>query len=373
LAGFDIEKITHQYNRRSGEANVANPYGTSGADFYIRCVKNPQVDSASTASDLRQVVIRSAINTIAIRNEKTPFSFIVPGIMPAVINSGFWSPGQYQKEISRVLNEEEGPGKIFIKTPNSENKAGDYWWFNNPSQQISYPDLPLKDRVDETVLAMLRRNVSVKFDDVLAEVFRSFPNGLTPDPKSITKVLSKYAYKSADRWKISSGAAQIGTAHTEVIRQILAIGRKAGQKVYVGKREQPEPCNDGSVLKNHSDLQDLSILSGDYAFERISRLEMIDAIWLAGTGVTCIFEVENSTDFMSAIQRGSNLPASISKFMVIPSSRESELLSKSDPLFKQSFGTNSWRYILIPDVTRLCGFSTPTMAELNRISKVLRP
>jgi hypothetical protein len=213
----------------------------------------------------------------------------------------------------------------------------------------------------------------MKFDDVLAEVFRSFPNGLTPDPKSITKVLSKYAYKSADRWKISSGAAQIGTAHTEVIRQILAIGRKAGQKVYVGKREQPEPCNDGSVLKNHSDLQDLSILSGDYAFERISRLEMIDAIWLAGTGVTCIFEVENSTGFMSAIQRGSNLPASISKFMVIPSSRESELLSKSDPLFKQSFGTNSWRYILIPDVTRLCGFSTPTMAELNRISKVLRP
>jgi adenine-specific DNA methylase len=32
LSGFTFDKVTHQYNKRSGESNVANPYGTSGSD-----------------------------------------------------------------------------------------------------------------------------------------------------------------------------------------------------------------------------------------------------------------------------------------------------------------------------------------------------
>ena len=44
MQGFKFDKITHQYNKRSGEANVSNPYGTSGADFYIRAVKHRDVD-----------------------------------------------------------------------------------------------------------------------------------------------------------------------------------------------------------------------------------------------------------------------------------------------------------------------------------------
>ena len=29
-AGFKFDKVTHQYNKRSGESNVSNPYGTRG-------------------------------------------------------------------------------------------------------------------------------------------------------------------------------------------------------------------------------------------------------------------------------------------------------------------------------------------------------
>ena len=39
-SGFKFDKVTHQYNKRTGESNVSDPYGTSGADFYIRCVKH---------------------------------------------------------------------------------------------------------------------------------------------------------------------------------------------------------------------------------------------------------------------------------------------------------------------------------------------
>ena len=50
-AGFKFDKVTHQYNRRSGESHVSNPYGTSGSDFYIRCVKQRDVDFSNDTSD----------------------------------------------------------------------------------------------------------------------------------------------------------------------------------------------------------------------------------------------------------------------------------------------------------------------------------
>lgn len=211
----------------------------------------------------------------------------------------------------------------------------------------------------------------MQFDDVLAEIFKTFPNGLTPDPKSIQKVLEKYAHMSSGRWKITEGAKQVSTAHTEAIRQILALGKSAGYKVFAGKREQPELCKDGSILRSQADYANLSALSSTYTVESLARLEMIDAIWLDGAAIVCVFEVEHSTDFMSAIQRGSNLDSTIPKYMIIPSKREAELLSKSDPLFKQSFKQNNWRYAQLPDLARLCSFSQPSVAELNRITKEL--
>ena len=57
--------------------------------------------------------------------------------------------------------------------------------------------------------------------------------------------------------------------------------------------------------------------------------------------------------------------------MIIPSTRESELLSKSDPLFKESFKYNGWRYVLLPDLTRLNGFTNPTIAEIGLVAKEL--
>lgn len=38
VSGFEMEKIIYQPNRRTGESNVANPYGTSASDFYSHIV-----------------------------------------------------------------------------------------------------------------------------------------------------------------------------------------------------------------------------------------------------------------------------------------------------------------------------------------------
>ena len=370
FAGFKLDKITHQYNKRSGESNVANPYGTSGADFYVRCVKHRDVDFTDDESELKHFLVEKVFEIIAQRNEPTPYTFIYDALVPELINAGFINHDNAQQELSKVLKEQEG--KTLEKKANPERAAGDLWWFVSPSKFINYPNVLLTDRVDESILFLLRRKIAVKFDDVLAELFRMYPNGLTPHPRTIRKILEKYAYRSAGKWKIKDTTEKYATEHTNTIKQIVTIGRRSGALVYVGKREQAEPCNGGHLV-DLADIRELTGVLADYDPQKIERIEMIDAVWLnkSSGAIESIFEVENSTTFMSAIQRGSNLDPNIPKFMIIPNRRERELLSLSDPLFKTSFAENHWRYARYDSIARLSKFSTPTLDEVSRIAKDL--
>ena len=76
LAGFKIEKVIHQQNRRSGESNVANPYGTSGTDFYIRCIKSKDINIINEKHEFENFVVKEAIKILALRNEPTPYLFL---------------------------------------------------------------------------------------------------------------------------------------------------------------------------------------------------------------------------------------------------------------------------------------------------------
>jgi hypothetical protein len=290
-----------------------------------------------------------------------------------MLQAGYMQPREYQDEILNVLTSNSGDGQLFSTWKNDLNKAGDYWWFQNPAQIINFPDRPLGDRVEETVLSILRRKVSVKLDDILGELFRTYPNGLTPDPKGIVSVLEKYAFRSAGNWKIKDLAIKSSTAHTEVIRQLVVIGIKAGFQVYVGKREQPEATKDGQLLRDIANCRDLSGLGAQFDPRQIDRIEMIDVVWLTtvDSSIACIFEVENSTGFTSAIVRGSNVDKRIEKFMIVPNSRESELKNITDPLFVHSFNDNNWRYSTYEDLNRLVGYSKPSILEVKNISKSL--
>jgi hypothetical protein len=126
-------------------------------------------------------------------------------------------------------------------------------------------------------------------------------------------------------------------------------------------------------LSDYADMTSLGYLERIYNAEKISRLEMIDVIWLSKAQplMCCVFEVENTTGFTSAIQRGSNAEASIPKIMVIPNDREAELKKIKDPLFLSSFMNNSWHYITYDDVERLYRFSQPSVQSLLTYTKNL--
>ncbi len=370
LAGFKFDKVTHQYNRRSGESNVANPYGTSGADFYIRCAKQRDVDFTDDQSGLEHFVKRKAIEIIALRNEPTPYTILVSGLIPEMLQAGFFRPQDYKKEIKNILKRYAGEGNVFLVKENHDNGAGEYWWFQNPEDHINYPDLPLQERVEEVVLQFLRSEVSVKFDDVVAKLFKTFPNGLTPDPRGIRDILEKYAFRSSSRWKLKEEVKQQIKVHSKKISELTDIGKKLGYETYVGKREQFESLSKGERLRDKSDYSNLNEL--EYDENKRKRVEMIDCIWINEGRIKVALEVENSTDFLSAITRGSNLNKGIPKYMVIPDEREDELVNISDPLFKKEFKEHNWRYILYSNIDRLVKARSITHSDLLSNSKKLR-
>lgn len=351
-AGFKFDKVTHQYNKRSGESNVSNPYGTTGSDFYIRCVKQNSVNFTDDHSELSHFILNKTIQIIAERAEPTPFSFVVNGLLPEMLEAGYFRPDEPAKELHAILDQHIGENKIFFTTKNG-NGAGDYWWFNNPHAHINHPDLPLSDRVQEAVVSLLRRKVSVKLDDVIAELFKQYPNGLTPDPKGIKSILEKYARPISGKWKLKESVLQEATKHTDIISKLCNVGKKASYSIYVGKREQPEIVEQGLILKDLSDCTELRSLLLNLEDEQIKRIEMIDLLWLNGNKIECIFEVENSTNFTMAIQRASNAGKMIPKIMVIPDERENELKRVTDPLFIDAFKKENWHYLTYTEVLRI--------------------
>lgn len=347
LSGFKIEKVIHQQNKRTGESNVANPYGTSASDFYIRCVKSLTTNIKTDEGDFEHFIVNKAIKIIAQRNEPTPFQILFNGLLAELSTAGF-DLENFDQNIEKILS--KNIGKIFKISDNLSN-SGKYWWFINPSEYIKNPEKSLTGRVEETVTSLLRRKVAVTIDEVLGEIFVKYPNGLTPDIKSIDSILKKYANKSNGKWVYKGGETEKDfTRHTEILFNLSQIGRKIGYKVFIGKREQPENIN-GSPLSAHADLVNLNFITDK---DKRARIEMIDMLWLNDSNdIQYAIEVENSTNFTSGVQRASNLDIETKKIMIVPDKREKEFLSIKDPMFISSFQHYQWGYMFYSEIERL--------------------
>jgi len=369
-AGFAFEKVTHQYNKRSGESNVANPYGTTGSDFYIRCKKAEGVAGQSDKMDLNRFVIQRTKALLIERSEPTPFTFILNGLLPDMLQAGYLQPDAPAEEIKKILAPETGEGKTFFVTSNEKDKAGDYYWFNNPASFINHRNIPLNDRVETTIKALMRRKISVRYDDIVAEIFREYPNGLTPDMQGIRKVVAKYANPSSGKWKLKDEVEMECTIHTYQICTLCKMAKKASFEPFVGRREQHEHVDSNTLLVSYSAYKDLGDVLDDYDELQLSRISMMDCVWIKDRKIETVFEVENSTNFIDAIGRASNIDSKKRKFMVIPERREEELKNQ-DPLFIESFKENTWLYLTFEDVRRLASSHSLSIEDIISVSKSL--
>ena len=366
LAAFKIEKVIHQQNRRTGEANVANPYGTSGTDFYIRCIKSSKIKLKTEKDEFKYFIIKKTIEILAIRHEPTPSLFLFNGLLAEISLAGF-DLEDFDENVKQILD--KNIGILFKITENNTNKAGKLWWFINPSEHIKYPDRPLTERVDKSILSLLRRKTSVSLDDALAVIYKNYPNGLTPDVQSIASVLQKYATKSGGRWLYNALEVEPEfTKHTEMIYKFIKLGNKLNYKSFVGKREQHERIKNKS-LSEYCDYTQLEEIISDESIRK--RIEMIDLIWLKNNKIQIAIEVENTTNFTSGIQRASNLEKEVEKLMVIPDQREKEISNISDPLFIENFEDYNWKYLLYSDVDKILR-AKANMETINLFTKQLK-
>lgn len=370
-AGFAFEKVTHQYNRRSGESNVANPYGTTSSDFYIRCKKAAPKNKQDEREDLNRFVIERTKALLVERSEPTPFTFILNGLLPDMLQAGYLQPTEPAEELRKILAAETGTEKMFCVAENLKDKSGDYFWFNHPETYISHHNIPLGERVETTIKALLRRRISVRYDDIVAEIFREFPNGLTPDLRGIVDVVSKYASKSGGKWKLKDEVEHDSTIHTQQIQSLCKMAKKAGCEPFVGRREQREYIDEHTKLSALSSYLDLDDVLSGYDEMQLSRIEMMDCVWIKGDTIAAIFEVENSTNFIDAVSRASNIDNKVQKFMVIPEKRVQELQHCKDPLFVDSFRKGTWLYLTFEDIRRLGSTRSLTIDDIRAISKSL--
>ena len=195
-SGFKVERVIHQQNKRTGESNVANPYGTSASDFYIRCTKSPVIKKEKTTKEeFEKFIIEKTLQIIKERNEPTPYQILFNGILSELSKAGF-DLENFDENLIVFLKKHTND--IFEITQ-THSVIGNLWWIRNYDAKSSKV-VPLSERVDITIKNLFNEKEEVTIDDVLAELFIKYPNGLTPDIRNLERHLLKHAKRSGNKW-----------------------------------------------------------------------------------------------------------------------------------------------------------------------------
>lgn len=351
FAGFEFEKIHHQELARPSAKSLLQPFGSAQGDFYLR-FKKPSIKVTALKPEeidelrFENIVVESTIGLLAERAEPTPYTVIINYIDPILAKHGYFASLHTGLDISDILKKHFN--KEFMLLPAMVGGAeGKLWWFKDTSIVPRLNEIPLTERVEQTVYRKLHQMGRVTFTQVWDAVSTEFPNSLTSDSTSIMDALKIYARQvTGGYWLLKPEIQQRIRQHNEVIAILAVIGKKQGYDIWIGKREQHEKDSGliatGKTLDEYMTVKHLRV---DNAANQ-DVIENIDLIWIKDRRVKAIFEVESTTSMTSALMRGSNIDREVDKFMVLPEEREDQFKKKmTSPLFKEHFENENWRLI----------------------------
>ncbi len=148
-----------------------------------------------------------------------------------------------------------------------------------------------------------------------------------------------------------------GNEHLRVQFLLTEIGRDLGYDVFVATNDRTKSLNGRSL--QYLTLPELPPL--ELSPDVIRTVSLIDVIWVARDSkrIECAFEIEKSTSIYSGMLRLMDLASSLGDkqydfFLVVPDTREKEVLAQ---LKRPSFQNNSCvglRYILFSDLEEHC-------------------
>ena len=357
FAGFEFEKIFHQPLGQTSAKSMLQPFGSAQGDFYLRFRKpRLKVSKKPLQTDevrFENIVVETTIKLLAERAEPTPYTIIINYIDPILTKHGFFGSLPSGLDVNGVLRKhlENEFTLLPAKVGGAEGKL---WWFKNTSIVPHLNEVPLTERVEQTVYRKLLQMGRVTFTEMWDAVSTEFPNSLTSDSTSIKSALEIYARKvSGGFWLIKPEIRHRVNQHNEIIVILARIGKKQGFNIWIGKREQSETDSGivakGKKLRDYMDIDRLKVTNATNQ----DVIENIDVIWIKRDKIKSLFEVESTTTMTSALLRGSNVKMEVEKFMILPEERDGQFRNKfSSPLFKQHFENENWRLIYFDTLRR---------------------
>ena len=340
FAGFDYDHIHHQPLGQVSAKAMMQPFGSAQGDFYLRFAKTGrparQMEEISEER-FRRIVIETCREVIAMRAEPTPYTILINQVDPVLAKRGLFGTLHTGLDVKTVL--EESVGKEFeLVEAKLGGATGKLWWFADKTFVARLEAVPLTERVEATVFRCLNEKGRVTFTEVWDTVAREFPNSLTSDITSITEALEIFGRKaSGGVWILKEEVRLSLSRHSELIAVLAKIGEARGHSIWIGQREQRDTASGVVERVRLSDLVTKKPTSLKGVKELGTVLNM-DLLWLDGNEVVRAFEVECTTTMTSGLQRGSNLPATVPKTMVIPEERENDFERKmKSPLFSEHF------------------------------------
>jgi len=345
FAGFDYQKIHHQPLGQVSAKAMLQPFGSAQGDFYLRFAKSGgkpvrQMEEV-TEERFRRIVIETCKQVIAERAEPTPYTILINFVDPVLAKMGLFGTLHTGLDVIGVLKESIGHEFQLVKTP-----KGELWWFKDPVFVARLQEVPLTERVEETVFRCLNERGRVTFTQVWDAVSQEFPNSLTSDSTSIKEALDIYGRKaSKGYWILRDEIKMRLDSHSEMIALLAVIGKKRGYDIWIGRNEQGRGASGYAPVEKLREL----VTAKPARLADVTNLRTVldmDLLWLKGDKVVTAFEVECTTTMTSGLQRGSNLPTKVLKIMVLPEEREADLERKmQSPLFRQHFEGESWRLL----------------------------
>jgi DNA modification methylase len=361
FAGFDMDKIVYQPPAVASAKAKLQPYGSAIGDYYIRFSKPAQEKEKSTMEvdeeRYEKVVVETVKRILAERGEPTSYSYLINFVDVELEKNGLLLGAK--TDIIDVL--EKYKGKEFVLVEGLEGLLrSKKWWFKDPSK-ISFLDrIPLSERVEKAVIDVLKSRDKASFDDILQYIFIKFPNSLTPETQSVISFLNAYAVKTKDkRWRLNANFNLMESQHIVMIKNLVEIGKKLGYDVW--------------SAHSNEEISKIALKELTLPIERIDRIREVDVLWIKGTRIEYEFEVENTTQITEAIVRGSNIPYSVRRLIVIPDERERMLKGKFDePLLKERVENDNWRIITYSDLTKYHdeGKTKPDIASFEKMARL---
>ncbi|MCJ7653948.1 MAG: hypothetical protein MUO97_01380 [Dehalococcoidia bacterium] len=352
FAGFDFEKIHWQELARPSAKSLLQPFGSATGDFYLRFHKPQLGIKATTPTEIdearfERIVVETTKELLAERGEPTPYTIIINYIDPVLAKHGYFLALHTGLDVKTVLKNHLDQEFILV-AGTIGGAEGELWWFKDTSI-IPHFEIPLSERVEQTVLRKLMSEYKVTFTQLWEAVSVEFPNALTSDSISLMDILQEYAKKETGGfWILKPIVRQRQTEHAQIISILADIGDKLGFRTWVGIREQNTTVKvaAGATTPLIEFCRPKKLELAGLIQEQLDDVVNIDLLWYKEGKICALFEVENTTAMTEALRRASSIPYNTDKYMVLPDERVNQLTKKmKSPMFGQQFEDDGWQVL----------------------------